>query len=345
MNQTVQRVKIIAEVGVNHNGDLELAKEIVDAISETDVDVIKFQTFQPALLLAPDAPKAKYQFRSTLQRQSAFQMLSSLSFSFEEFSTLKTHVELKGKTFLSTAFDMPSLDFLSNLGLRLYKIPSGEITNLPYLRAVAELADELIISTGMSDMGEIEAALNVITAAGFDLKNITVLQCNTAYPTPIADVNLRAMVTMRTSFGVNVGFSDHTVGIAASSAAVALGATVIEKHVTLNKNLPGPDHLASMEPEEFALLVQSIREVEAALGSNEKVVTESERENIPLARRSLYAARDIPTGTRLQAQDIIALRPEAGLSPMLYDSVIDSISTRPIKKHEALTTENVSIKL
>jgi N,N'-diacetyllegionaminate synthase len=332
-----QRVLIIAEVGVNHNGDMQLARAIVDSIAHTDVDVIKFQTAIPSLLMTESTPKAEYQKETTGTEESAIKMIADLQFTFEEFIELQRYVEATGKRFLSTAFDHQSLAFLSDLGLRLFKIPSGEITNLPYLRDVAGRADDIILSTGMSRLDEVEAAVNAITSAGFPRNRITVLQCNTAYPTPIADTNLRAMTTMGDALDVEVGFSDHTEGIAASVAAVARGARVIEKHVTLSRDLPGPDQHASMEPQEFALLVSTIREVELALGSPEKTVSESERQNIPIARRGLYASREIDEGEIITAADIVALRPEAAISPMEVDSVVGCRANRAIARHEALS--------
>ena len=337
-----ERTLIIAEVGVNHNGRLELAKQIVDAIAETDVDIIKFQTFTPELLMTSTTPKAEYQKSTTGEEESAIDMIASLAFTHDQYRELQLYVESKGKRFLSTAFDHPSLEFLSELGLTLFKIPSGEVTNLPYLRDVASRASEIILSTGMCVPDEVRAAVDAICETGFPRDRITVLQCNTSYPTPLSDTNLRAMVTLGHELGVAYGFSDHTEGIAASTAAVALGATVIEKHVTLDRNLPGPDQHASMEPDEFALLVDTIRGVELALGSAQKTVSASERENIPIARRGLYAARPISAGSVVTTEDVIALRPEAHISPMDYDKVIGSVALNDIRAHEALTWEGLS---
>lgn len=336
MGMPVNRVLIIAEVGVNHNGDLNLAKQIVDSIAHTDVDVIKFQTVVPELLMVPTTPKAQYQQETTGTEESAFDMISSLQFSYDEFDELKKYVEGTGKRFLSTAFDHPSLAFLSELGLSLFKIPSGEITNLPYLRDVAGRAADIILSTGMSELSEVDAALSAITATGFPRDRITVLQCNTAYPTPLSDTNLRAMVAMGEALDIATGFSDHTEGFSASVAAVALGATVIEKHVTVDKKLPGPDQHASMEPAEFAQMVQIIREIEVALGSRVKSVSSSERANIKVARRGLYASRDLLAGTALRLEDIISLRPEAEISPMKIDDVVGKVLFDDLKKNDPL---------
>lgn len=342
MTQKFSRVLVIAEIGVNHNGDLDLAKQIIDSISEVDVDVIKFQTVVPELLMVPSTPKAAYQKDNTGNDETAYEMISGLQFSFEEFVELKQYVEAKGKVFLSTAFDHGSLAFLSDLGISLFKIPSGEITNLPYLRDVAERATDIILSTGMSEINEVEAAITAIAEKGFPRNRITVLQCNTAYPTPLKDTNLRAMRAMGETLNVSYGFSDHTQGISSSVAAVALGARVIEKHVTLDKNLPGPDHLASMEPDEFALLVRTIREVEIALGSATKTVSDSEKANIPVARRGLYASREIMKGERITFEDVIALRPEAQISPMMIDAVIGKTSNRTYSRFEPLSSELLS---
>lgn len=342
MSQNSEKVLIIAEVGVNHNGDMQLAKEIIDSVAPTDVDVIKFQTVNPELLMVSSTPKADYQKETTGADQSAFEMIKNLQFSFDDFVELKAYVEAAGKIFLSTAFDHPSLSFLSELGLKLFKIPSGEITNLPYLRDVASRAEKIILSTGMSEIFEVQEALDAITSSGFPRENIIVLQCNTAYPTPIADTNLRAMVAMGNRLNVAVGFSDHTEGIAAAVAAVALGAKVIEKHVTVDKSLPGPDQHASMEPGEFAFMVKTIREVEQSLGSDQKSVSTSEKMNIPIARRGMYASRDIPAGKVLTSEDLIALRPQAIISPMDYDLVINSKATRNFAKHEPITFDGIS---
>lgn len=334
------KVLIIAEIGVNHNGDLNLAKKIVDSIADTDVDVIKFQTVVPELLMVPNAPKAEYQIEND-DSETAFEMISNLVLSNDEFMILKEYVENKGKLFLSTAFDHGSLAFLSSLGLTLFKIPSGEITNLPYLRDVARRAKNIILSTGMATFDEVEAAVNAIVFEGFDKSEITILQCNTAYPTPIENANLAAMVQMGKSLEVSVGFSDHTLGMTAAIAAVALGAVVVEKHVTLDNKLPGPDHQASMEPEDFADYVTEIRNVSAAIGISKKSPTLSEIHNTHLARRGLYAAVDIPEGKTITQQDLIALRPESEVSPMQIDSVIGKKSKVNLKQNTPISWEAI----
>jgi N-acetylneuraminate synthase len=328
------RTLIIAEIGVNHNGDLDLAKAMVDAAAEADVDVIKFQSFVPELLMLDSAPKAAYQEQTTGTESSAMDMIAALQFGYDDFRELKTYVEATGKVFLSTAFDLPSLAFLSELGLTTFKIPSGEITNLPYLRAMAGYADDIIMSTGMCDMGDIRAAFTALTAAGFPADRLTVLQCNTAYPSPADDANLRAMITIGDDLGVAYGYSDHTEGPNAALAAVALGATVIEKHFTTDRTLPGPDQGASMEPDDFARLVRDIREIERSLGSSEKSITPSERENRPIARRGVYAARELAAGEVLGWDDVVCLRPESGMSPMDLDSVIGKPLVRALALHE-----------
>ncbi len=331
-----QHVLVIAEIGVNHNGDLELAKRMVDAASRSDLDIIKFQTAIADLVQIDSAPKAEYQKGTTDAGQSAAEMIASLQLSYDDFSELKGHVEAHGKQFLSTAFDLPSLAFLHSMGLTLFKIPSGEITNLPYLRAIAGYAQEIILSTGMSTFDEVRAAVDAILATGFSRDRLTVLQCNTAYPSPVDDANLLAMVAMGRELGVRYGYSDHTEGPTTALAAVALGATVIEKHFTTDRSLPGPDQHASMEPDDFANLVGQIREIERALGSPLKAISDSERENRPVARRGVYAARDLEAGTRLSLDDIVCLRPETELSPMNIDAVIGTTLTASIKRHQPI---------
>jgi N-acetylneuraminate synthase len=334
---------VIAEIGVNHNGDLGLAKQMVDAAAAADVDVIKFQSFVPELLLLDSAPKAAYQEETTGSESSAMEMIAALTFSFDEFRELKAYVESRGKVFLSTAFDLPSLAFLADLGLETFKIPSGEITNLPYLRAMAGYASDIIMSTGMSDLTDIRAAYAALTAAGFPGDRVTVLQCNTAYPSPADDANLRAMITIGADLGIAYGYSDHTEGPNAALAAVALGATVIEKHFTTDRTLPGPDQGASMEPDDFARLVRDIREIERALGSSEKTITPSERENRPVARRGVYASRDLAAGEVLTWDDVVCLRPESGMSPMDLDAVIGRPLTRALARHEPVSTADVAV--
>jgi N,N'-diacetyllegionaminate synthase len=338
-----ERVLIIAEVGVNHNGDLDLARRIVDSIAETDVDIIKFQSGDPELVMVDSTPKAAYQARTTGTTESAIDMLRPLLLGSDQLRELKAHVESRGKEFLSTAFDLGNLAFLGELGLTTFKSPSGELTNLPYLRAMAGLADRMIISTGMADLDDVRAAIDAVTATGFPRAGITVLQCNTAYPTSVSDANLRAMVTMGSDLDVAVGYSDHTEGASAALAAVALGARVIEKHVTLDRTLPGPDQHASMEPDEFAAMVAGIREVTAALGSPVKAPNASELENRPIARRGVYAARPLAAGDRIAASDLVMLRPETDVSPMQVDSIVGRVLAVPLARHEPFSWEALRI--
>ena len=341
---TEDRALIIAEIGVNHNGSVELAKRIIDAIVDCDVDVIKFQTGSLELLMVEDAPKAKYQADSTGHDSSAWEMIKNIRLEHEDFVNLKDYVESRGKIFLSTAFDRPSFAFLSDLGLTTAKIPSGEITNLPYIRDVARGSNDIILSTGMSELHEVEAAVLAICETGFSKSRITVLQCNTAYPSPLADTNLRAMVSMGNALGVRYGYSDHTEGSTASIAAVALGASVIEKHVTLDRTLPGPDQKASMEPEDFKQFVRALRDAELVLGSDAKSMTESEKANRKVARRGLYAARSIPRGVVIDNDDVVALRPESDVSPMRFDEVIGHIAIEGFERHEPIRMSQIQAK-
>ena len=327
---------IIAEAGVNHNGDLALAKRLVDIAAKAGADLVKFQTFSAGRLATQNAPKADYQTRTTDQAQSQLAMLRQLELSEAMHETLIAHCRARGIGFFSTGFDIPSLDFLASLGAERFKIPSGEITNLPYLRHVGAFGKPLIISTGMATLGEIEAALDAVEAAGTPRARITVLHCNTEYPTPMGDVNLRAMVTIREAFGVAVGYSDHTPGIEVPIAAVALGATVIEKHLTLDRNLPGPDHKASLEPDEFAAMVRAIRNIEQALGDGIKRPSPSEAKNKPIARKSLVAARPIQVGEPFTPENVTAKRPGTGISPMRWDEVMGRVAGRDFVADELI---------
>lgn len=317
MNSTI----IIAEAGVNHNGDIETAKKLIDAAAMAGVDYVKFQTFKASKLVSDKGQMADYQTINTKNaNQSQLEMLKKLELSEADHYLLLDYSEKKGVNFFSTAFDLDSLDFLKKLGFKLFKIPSGEITNLPYLKKVAKLAEEIIISTGMCTMdeiGEAIAALRKISKA-----KITVLHCNTEYPTPFSDVNLLAMNAIRNKFNVEVGYSDHTLGIEVPIAAVALGASVIEKHFTLDKTLPGPDHAASLEPEELKSMVLSIRNIEKALGENIKKPSNSEMKNMAIARKSIHLKVDKFKGDAINANDLEMLRPGDGISPMRMEDVI-----------------------
>ena len=327
---------IIAEAGVNHNGDMQLANQLIDAAAEAGVDVVKFQTFKADQLATSKAAKASYQQQTTDKAENQQSMLKRLELSFDQHQQLISHCVNSGIEFLSTAFDDPSIDLLNKFNLKRLKIPSGEITNLPYLRRIGELGKPLILSTGMANMGEIEAALAVLETAGTNRAQITVLHCTTEYPAPMAEVNLRAMQTIGKAFGVAVGYSDHTAGIEVPIAAVALGATVIEKHITLDQNLPGPDHKASLEPKEFAAMVRAIRNIEQALGNGIKQPTASEAANLPIVRKSLVAVRAISIGELFSATNITAKRPGTGISPMRWDELIGQPSPRDFAPDELI---------
>ena len=322
------RTLIIAEAGVNHNGDVATACALVDAAVEAGADVAKFQTFKADSLATAVAPKAAYQERQLSDAGSQRDMLVSLELDAAAHRAILAHCRSRGIEFLSTAFDDESLDLLLTLDLQRYKVPSGEITNLPMLRRVGSLGLPIILSTGMATLGDVEAALHALIDVGTDRASITVLQCTTDYPASMDDVNLRAMQSMGNAFGVAIGYSDHTAGIEASVAAVALGATVVEKHLTLDKLASGPDHAASLEPSEFAGLVRAIRNVERALGTGQKTPTQRETANSIPARKSIVAARDIPAGTIFTAADLTVKRPATGLSPMRWDEVLGRPATR-----------------
>ncbi len=293
---------IIAEAGVNHNGDLNLARQLIDVAADARADIVKFQTFSTARLVTAQASKAAYQAKNTDTDESQYAMLRRLELTYEMHMALLAHCHERGIEFLSTGFDTTSLDLLAELGMKRFKIPSGEITNLPYLRHVGRWGKPLIVSTGMATLGEIEAALAVLKAAGTPHTRITLLHCNTEYPTPMADVNLHAMLTLRDAFKIAVGYSDHTSGIEVPIAATALGATVIEKHFTLDRNLEGPDHKASLEPDELKAMVTAIRNIEQALGDGIKSPSPSEAGNKSIARKSLVAACAIRTGETFTAE-------------------------------------------
>lgn len=325
---TAARTLIIAEAGVNHNGDLDIAKRLIDAATDAGADLVKFQTFSADRLLTAAAPKAEYQTQTTDASESQHAMIRKLELTRPMHMALIAHCHERGIGFLSTGFDIESLDLLAELGVRLFKIPSGEITNLPYLRHVGGFGKPVILSTGMATLGEIEAALDILQAAGAQRDCITVLHCNTEYPTPLRDVNLRAMLTIRDAFGVAIGYSDHTPGIEVSIAAVALGATVIEKHLTLDHNLSGPDHKTSLEAQEFGAMVRAIRNIELALGDGIKRPSSSEAKNKPIARKSLVAIQPISAGEAFTPHNITAKRPGSGLSPMRWDEVIGRRASR-----------------
>lgn len=333
-----QHVIIIAEAGVNHNGSVENAFRMIDFAAEAGVDYIKFQTFKAENLVSASAKKAEYQLKNTKEAdESQLKMLKKLELSEEQHSLLINYCKKKNIHFFSTAFDLDSLDYLKSIGLDLVKIPSGEITNLPYLRKAALLFDKVILSTGMSTLQEVRDALNVFLAAGIDKENIIILHCNTEYPTPMEDVNLKAMLHIQRELGCGVGYSDHTLGIEVPIAAVSLGAKVIEKHFTLSRTMEGPDHKASLEPDELKEMVRAIRNIEKAIGgSGLKEVTDSERKNIEIARKSIVAKREIKKGEVFSENNITAKRPGTGISPMEWDSVIGKTANKHYKEDELI---------
>lgn len=322
------KVIIIAEAGVNHNGDYRRAVEMIYAAKKAGADYVKFQTAVPELVISSIAPKAEYQKETTGAQESQLEMCRKIHLKLDDYRPLRDICREVGIGFMSTPFDLVSIDCLAELGMDYWKIPSGEITNLPYLRKIGAMKGRVILSTGMSELSEIEAALQVLEQAGTPRSRVALLHCNTQYPTPYEDVNLRAMDALRTLGAGAVGYSDHTNGIEVPVAAVAMGAEIIEKHFTLDKTLPGPDHKASLDPAELEAMVRSIRYIELALGSSEKHVTPSERGNIEIARKSIVAARDIRAGEILTEENITVKRPGNGISPMLWDKVIGTPAVR-----------------
>jgi len=333
----MSRVLIIAEAGVNHNGSMVIAKQLVDKAVEAGVDIIKFQTFKSEKLVSKAAKQAEYQRRNIGKKdEGQLAMLKKLELSQADHEELIAYCQKKGIRFFSTAFDMDSIEYLHSLNMELWKIPSGEITNYPYLRKIAQYHEPVILSTGMCELSDIEAALNVLMEFGVKKDQITILHCNTEYPTPFADVNLKAMLEIGEKFGVNIGYSDHTKGIEVPVAAVALGATVIEKHFTLDKNMEGPDHKASLEPDELKSMVSSIRNIELALGNGHKSVSNSERKNIEIARKSIVAACPIKKGELLTEDNLTVKRPGNGISPMRWNEMIGKVAIKDFEEEEAI---------
>ena len=330
------RTLIIAEAGVNHNGDIELAKQLIDRAASAGADLVKFQTFKADRLVTRRARKADYQMQGTHGQESQYDMLRQLELSPEAHRELISHCATRKVGFFSTGFDVESIDLLVSLGQDRFKIPSGEITNLPYLRHIGQLGKRIILSTGMATLGEIEAALTVLEQAGTSCAKITVLHCTTEYPAPMNEVNLRAMQSIHAAFGVAVGYSDHTPGIEVAVAAVAMGASVIEKHFTLDRDMPGPDHKASLEPEELEAMIRAIRNIEVAMGDGVKRLTPSEARNRPIARKSLVASRPIKSGELFSIENITAKRPGTGISPMRWDEVIGRVSPRDFSADELI---------
>lgn len=333
-------ITIIAEAGVNHNGSMELAKKMVEKAKEAGANYIKFQTFQPEKLVSKYADKAEYQKKTTGNGESQLEMLKKLALTQEDFCELKDYCEQVGIGFISTPFDLESIDFLESLDVDFWKIPSGEITNLPYLIKIAKTGRPIVMSTGMCQMEEIEDALTWLKNSGAG--EITLLHCNTQYPTPMEDVNLYAMQSLKRQFRLSVGYSDHTQGIEVPIAAAALGATVIEKHFTLDQTMEGPDHRASLEPEELAAMVRSIRNIEKALGSGEKGVTPSEMKNRAVARKSIVAAGSIQKGELFTEVNLTVKRPGNGISPMSWFEVLGKTAKRDYFEDELIDEEELS---
>ena len=325
---------IIAEAGVNHNGSLELAKNLVDKAKEAGADCVKFQTFIANKIVSKNAAKADYQKKQTESAESQHEMLKKLELSFDDFIELNNYCKEIGIEFLSTAFDFESIDFLNQLGMQVWKIPSGEITNLPYLIKIAKLNKKVILSTGMSTMREIEDAVNILKDHG--ASELIILHCTTEYPTPYEDVNLNAMLAIKERFGYEVGYSDHTMGIEVPIAAVALGAKVIEKHFTLDRTMDGPDHKASLEPSELKTMVDAIRNIESSMGTGIKEPADSEKKNIAIARKSIVANQSIIKGDILTETNLTVKRPGEGISPMKWFEIIGTKAIRNFEEDELI---------
>lgn len=319
----MSRVVVIAEAGINHNGDFDNAKRLIDLAKDAGADFVKFQTFRSELVISAAAPKATYQLKNTSVEESQLDMAKKLEFSEDQFILLKDYADEVGIGFLSTAFDLKSLEVVDKL-VSFHKIPSGEVTNGLYLKMIAKKGKPVLMSTGMCTLEEIEAAIEILVSNGLERSNLIVLHCNTEYPTPFTDVNIKAMNNIRDKFKVKVGYSDHTLGIEVPIAAVALGAVVIEKHFTIDRTMEGPDHAASLEPSELKRMVQAIRNVELSIqGSGIKERTPSESKNLNIARKSLHWLKDLPKGHRISEDDLIALRPGNGISPMYFERIIE----------------------
>jgi len=327
-------VRIIAEAGVNHNGSLDAAKKLATVAAEADADIVKFQTFDPKSLVVSSAPTAEYQSKDGYTNQQS--MLAGLTLSEGEQRELKIYCESINIQFLSTAFDLTSVQLLHSMGQTTWKIPSGEITNVPLIEAIGSIAEDVLLSTGMATLGEIEQCLEWLHMAGCNRDQVTILHCNTEYPTPYSDVNLRAMQTIGAAFGVKVGYSDHTMGIEVPVAAVALGARVIEKHFTLDRGLPGPDQKASLEPDELTAMVKATRNIEAALGTGQKRVTDSEEKNLSSVRKGIYAAGPIRIGETLNEHNLTTKRPQASIASSRWHEVIGRRATRDYKPDEPI---------
>jgi len=336
-------VLIIAEAGVNHNGSLEKAKALIDAAADAQVDLVKFQTFKADKLVSKAAKKADYQLKNIDSADdSQYAMLKTLELSDAYHKELMVYATSKGVNFFSTAFDVEGIDYLASLGFQQFKVPSGEITNYPYLKRLADIGKPVILSTGMASMEEVKEALDTLTTGSLSKEDVTVLHCNTEYPTPMSDVNLLAMKTIEQELQVNVGYSDHTLGIEVPIAAVALGATVIEKHFTLDRTLPGPDHKASLEPIELKAMVSAIRHIESAIsGDGIKKPSPSEIKNKEIARKSIHLAKSVTAGETLTEESLIALRPGNGISPMEWNYVIGKKVKEDLDAYHQLSHEDL----
>jgi len=328
---------IIAEAGVNHNGSMKLAKKLVDVAVKAGADYVKFQTFKAETLVTQNADKAEYQKGLTNEDETQFEMIKKLELDRKAHVDLIDYCKTKDIQFVSTAFDHDSIELLTELDIPLFKIPSGEITNLPYLRHIGGMGKPIIMSTGMSTLDEIRDALNILIESGAEKEKITILHCNTEYPTPIGDVNLKAMLTIRNEFGVKVGYSDHTLGIEIPIAAVAMGATIIEKHFTIDRTLPGPDHIASLEPDELKAMVIAIRKTERAMGSGIKEPSSSENKNMEIARKSIVAKKSIKKGEKFTTRNITVKRPGTGISPMNWDALLGQNSNKNFNIDDLIT--------
>jgi N,N'-diacetyllegionaminate synthase len=322
MNESI----IIAEAGVNHNGSIELAKKLINVAAEAGANYVKFQTFKADNIISKHADKAEYQKNTTDYNESHYAMIKKLELDYYMHEDLIDYSNAKGIKFLSTPFDIDSIDLLVEMGIEKLKIPSGEISNLPYLRHIGSIGKPLIMSTGMATLEEIEVAMNILLNAGAIKEQITILHCNTEYPTPMSDVNLKAMLTIENKFGVKVGYSDHTLGIEIPIAAVSLGAKVIEKHFTIDRSLSGPDHSASLEPNELKAMIKAIRNIEKAMGDGIKKPSQSEIKNIPIARKSIVAKKPIKKGDRFSDSNLAVKRPGTGISPIYWDEILGKIA-------------------
>jgi len=331
-----QHVQIIAEAGVNHNGSIKIAKQLIDVAAESGADLVKFQTFTASAVATKNAQKADYQEKTTLPSESQHEMISKLELSRDMHETLIAYCKKCEIGFFSTGFDAQSVNMLVELGQQRFKIPSGEITNLPYIRHIGEMGKPVIMSTGMATLDEVRVAMDILLEAGIAKDDITILHCNTEYPTPMEDVNLRAMLAIQDELGVKVGYSDHTIGIEIPVAAVALGATVIEKHFTLDRNYPGPDHAASLEPDELKAMISAIRNIERAMGDGIKKPSPSEAKNLPIARRSIVAATTIRKGEYFTEDNLAVKRPGTGISPMEWDRVVGGVADRKYLKDDLI---------